>query len=145
MVADSFSSGSAGSSWLFIRLAFFSAAFHSTLRNFKSPVHTTHVSLDNRSRALCSFCMDLVSLLRTILAAFISFAVAGVLAWRKPDDWMALLAALALVLLVTANSTYTLLQFASPWQVPAMLLNILTWVVIFLVFCLIPNGRFVPR
>jgi hypothetical protein len=80
----------------------------------------------------------------TIFAACISFTIAGLLAWRKPDDWMTLLTALALVLLVTANSTYTLLQFASPWQIPAALLNVLTWAVIFLVFCLIPNGHFVP-
>jgi hypothetical protein len=49
------------------------------------------------------------------------------------------------VLLVTANSTYTLFQLPSPWQVSAALLNILTWGIVFLVFCLIPNGRFVPR
>ena len=87
----------------------------------------------------------LFAVVLTIIAVIIAFMIAGVLAWRKPDDWMALLAALALVMLVTANSTYTLLQLASPWQVPTTLLNILTWSLIFLVFCLIPNGRFVPQ
>jgi hypothetical protein len=87
----------------------------------------------------------LFAVVLTIIAAIIAFMIAGVLAWRRPDDWMALLAALVLVMLVTANSTYTLLQLASPWQVPTTLLNILTWSLIFLVFCLIPNGRFVPR
>lgn len=33
---------------------------------------------------------------------------------------------------------------ASPWQLPALLLDILTFGVFFLVFCLFPSGRFVP-
>jgi hypothetical protein len=107
------------------------------------PFASTVLLLHGLGLSLASYALLMIVL--TILAAFIAFAVAGVLAWRKPDDWMALLAALALVMLVTANSTYTILQLASPWQVPAILLNILTWGVIFLVFCLIPNGRFVPR
>jgi hypothetical protein len=107
------------------------------------PLASTVLLLHGLGFSLASYALLIIAL--TILAAFIAFAVAGVLAWRKPDDWMALLAALALVMLVTANSTYTILQIASPWQVPAILLNILTWGVIFLVFCLIPNGRFVPR
>lgn len=107
------------------------------------PLANTVLLLHGLGLSLANYALLTIAL--TILAAFIAFAVAGVLAWRKPDDWLALLAALALMLLVTANSTYTLLQLASPWQVPAILLNILTWSVIFLVFCLIPNGRFVPR
>ncbi len=107
------------------------------------PFASTELLLHGLGLSLASYALLMIVL--TILAAFIAFAVAGVLAWRKPDDWMALLAALALVMLVTATSTYTILQLASPWQVPAVLLNTLTWGVIFLVFCLIPNGRFVPR
>jgi len=107
------------------------------------PLASTVLQLHELGLSLASYA--LLTIVLTILAASIAFAVAGVLAWRKPDDWMALLAALALVLLVTANSTYTLIQLPSPWQLPAALLNILTWAMIFLVFCLIPNGRFVPR
>jgi hypothetical protein len=107
------------------------------------PLASTVLQLHELGLSLASYA--LLTIVLTILAAIIAFAVAGVLAWRKPDDWMALLAALALVLLVTANSTYTLFQLPSPWQVPAALLNILTWGMVFLVFCLIPNGRFVPR
>jgi hypothetical protein len=87
----------------------------------------------------------LFAIVLTIIAAFIAFMIAGVLVWRKPDDWLALLTALALVMLVTANSTYTLDQLSSPWQAPTTILNILTWSLILLVFCLIPNGQFVPR
>src|SRR6266566_6165611 len=107
------------------------------------PLASTVLLLHGLGLSLASYALLVIVL--TILAAFVAFAVAGVLAWRRPDDWIALLTALALVMLVTAISTYTILQLASPWQVPAILLNILTWSVIFLVFCLIPNRRFVPR
>jgi hypothetical protein len=107
------------------------------------PLASTVLLLHGLGLSLASYALLLIVL--TIFAAFIACAVAGVLAWRKPDDWMALLAALALVLLGTVNSAYTLLQLPSPWQVPTILLNILAFGVIFLVGCLIPNGRFVPR
>jgi hypothetical protein len=87
----------------------------------------------------------LLVIVLTIIAAIIAFMIAGVLAWRKPDDWMVLLTSLSLVMLITANSTFTLEQLSSPWKAPTTLLNILTWSLIFFVFCLIPNGRFVPR
>ena len=107
------------------------------------PLASTVLLLHGLGLSLANY--DLLLIVLTILAAIIAFLVAGVLAWRKPDDWMALLTALALVMLITVNGTFRLLQVASPWQVPTTLLNILTWSVIFLVFCLIPNGRFVPR
>ena len=87
----------------------------------------------------------LLMLVLTILVACVAFAVAGVLAWRKPDDWLALLGALTLVMLATVNSTDTLLQFPSPWQVPVILLNILTLESVILMGSLFPNGRFVPQ
>lgn len=107
------------------------------------PLASTVILLHGLGLSLANYA--LFALVLTILAAFIAFLIAGVLAWRKPDDWMALLAALALLMLVTSNSTYTLEQLSSPWQVPTSVLNILTWSLILLVFCLIPNGRFVPR
>ena len=143
MVADLFSSGSAGSSCLLIHFAQLQITCTRNPCVNGQPLASTEQLLHRLGLSLANYA--LLTIVLTILAAFIAFAIAGVLAWRKPDDWMALLAALALVLLVTANSTYTLQQFASPWQVPTTLLNVLTWVVIFLVFCLIPNGRFVPR
>jgi hypothetical protein len=107
------------------------------------PLGSTVLLLHGLGLSLANYA--LLTIVLTVLAAIIAFIVAGVLAWRKPDDWMALLTALALVMLITANGSYRLLQVVSPWQMPTTLLNILTWSVIFLVFCLIPNGRFVPR
>jgi hypothetical protein len=76
------------------------------------PLASTVLLLQGFGLSLINYA--LLTIVLTILAAFIAFAVAGVLAWRKPDDWMALLTALALVMLVTANGTFRLLQIASP-------------------------------
>jgi hypothetical protein len=57
---------------------------------------------------------------------------------------MALLVAVMLVLMGTSYVTHLLLQRPSAWQMPALLLDLLTFSVFFLVFCLFPSGRFVP-
>ena len=68
-----------------------------------------------------------------------------VLFWRKSDDWMALLFALMFVLLGTAEVTEVVEASHSAWQLPAIFLNELAYGLLFLVFSLFPNGRFVPR
>ncbi len=107
------------------------------------PLASTVLQLHGLGLSLASYA--LLQILLTSLVACVAFAVAGVLAWRKTDDWLALLASLTLVMLATVISTNTLLQFPSPWQVPATLLNILTLESLILMGCLFPNGRFVPR
>jgi hypothetical protein len=84
------------------------------------------------------------TLVLTLLALLMCWSVAAVIVWRKSDDWMALLAAVMLVLMGTSYVTHIVLQQPSPWQVPALLLDLLTFGVFFLVFCLFPNGQFVP-
>ena len=84
------------------------------------------------------------TLVLTLLALLMCWSVAVVIAWRKSDDWMALLVAVMLVLMGTSYVTHLLLQQPSPWQIPALLLELLTFGVFFLVFCLFPSGRFVP-
>jgi hypothetical protein len=68
-----------------------------------------------------------------------------VIFWRKSDDWMALLFALMFVLLGTAEVTEVVEASHSAWQLPAIFLNELAYGLLFLVFSLFPNGRFVPR
>jgi hypothetical protein len=68
-----------------------------------------------------------------------------VIFWRKSDDWMALLFALMFVLLGTAEVTEVVEASHSAWQLPAVILNELAYGLLFLVFSLFPNGRFVPR
>lgn len=84
------------------------------------------------------------TLVLTLLTLLICWSVAAVIVWRKSGDWMALLVAVMLVLMGTSYVTHLLLQQPSPWQVPALLLDILTFGIFFLVFCLFPSGRFVP-
>ncbi len=84
------------------------------------------------------------TLILTFLALLMCWLVAAVITWRKSDDWMALLVALMLVLMGTSYVTHLVLQQPSVWQVPALLLDIFTFGIFFLVFCLFPNGRFVP-
>jgi hypothetical protein len=81
-----------------------------------------------------------------MLIALVLLVVGGVLAWRKSDDWMALLVAFMLVALAAGTGIgdgYTSGQ--TGYGLPATLLNGLDGLAVFLVFLLFPGGRFVPR
>ena len=71
--------------------------------------------------------------------------MAVLIIWRRSDDWVALLVALALVVEGTTFISYTLEFSRSAWQVPASLMGTFSWGVVFLLFPLFPDGRFVPR
>lgn len=78
------------------------------------------------------------------VAILLANAVAGILLWRRSDDWMAMLVALVLVLL-PAVFTPMFDGLRGWWQIPAQVLSdagILSW---FLLMGLFPSGRFVPR
>ncbi len=81
----------------------------------------------------------------SLLSSLICFAVAGVIVWRKSDDWMALVVALAVVALGTALVPNQLETGRTPWQLPALAVDILNFALLFLVFAFFPSGRFVPR
>jgi hypothetical protein len=81
----------------------------------------------------------------TLASALLCFAVSALIFWRKSDDWMALLVALGVVALGTVNVTAVLMASYSPWQVLAIVLNVLGDGTFFLVLSLFPDGRFVPR
>lgn len=80
-----------------------------------------------------------------VVLALVWFALGAVLAWRKFNDWMALLVALMLIMLGAYGVTNTVAGSHSAWQFPSLLLNFLAFGALFLVFSLFPNGRFVPR
>jgi hypothetical protein len=73
------------------------------------------------------------------------FVVASVIVWRKSDDWMALLVALALMAGGTQMVPYLLETGRSAWQLPAITVNTLDFVLLFLLFAIFPTGHFVPR
>ncbi len=81
----------------------------------------------------------------TLFVALIWFIVALLIFWRKSDDWMALLVSFMLVVQGAASTIYPLDSTSSVWLLPAVILDMLAFDLLFLVFCLFPTGRFVPR
>jgi hypothetical protein len=76
-----------------------------------------------------------------LAAAFVWWAVGIVIFMRKRADWMGLLVALTLMLVGASVPTN---QNVLAWRWPTLVVNFLGVVALFLVFCLFPNGRFVP-
>ncbi len=82
------------------------------------------------------------------LEALLTFAfcvVGAVIFWRKSDDWMALLAAIFLVLQVGEAPTLALAATHPAWWFPVDLLGVLAVASFILFFYLFPDGRFVPH
>jgi hypothetical protein len=73
------------------------------------------------------------------------FVVGAIIAWRKSNDWMALLVAFWFVLQGTTNATLTVGDSQSSWSWLAFFFNTLAFLLLDLVFFLFPDGRFVPR
>jgi signal transduction histidine kinase len=87
-----------------------------------------------------------LTLTLTFVAALVWMVMAGVLVWRRSDDWMALLVAFMLVVGGADNSLYGgYTTGQGQWSVPANLLGFLFSLALFVVFTLFPSGHFVPR
>ena len=93
------------------------------------------------------------SLVLTLFLTLVWFAVGAFIAWRKSDDWLALLTSLFLVvqgvlelLGFLSNGDISIpLAYSSPaWYMPTVYLLLLFLSLIILVFSLFPDGRFVP-
>src|SRR6266566_5370886 len=80
----------------------------------------------------------------TLALAFLCFTLAAVIFWRRSDDWMALLVALAVVATVTLNGN-AVFGSHSAWGELTHVLGVLGSGVYVLVLALFPDGRFVPR
>ncbi len=80
-----------------------------------------------------------------VISELACVAVSGLIFWRKSSDWMALLFALCLVVGGTGFVTETVAASLSVWSLPALLLNEFTFVLLYLIASLFPDGRFVPR
>src|SRR5262249_7954122 len=87
------------------------------------------------------------------IAVSIWSAVGIFIAWRKSNDWIALLVALLLVTTGIAgqnipdfNTLSTpLVASSSPLYMPTMMVSVMSAFLYLLTFLLFPNGRFVPR
>ena len=80
-----------------------------------------------------------------VASALVWFGVAMIIIWRKSDDRMGLLVALMLILQGTNGLTGNMGGGQSIWRYPSEAVNYFAFVLPFLVFCLFPNGKFVPR
>jgi hypothetical protein len=80
-----------------------------------------------------------------IFVALVWYIVALLIFWRKSEDWMALLVSFMLVLQGAGTTIYPFDVIPSFWQMPALVMNLIAFDLLFLVFCLFPTGRFVPR
>lgn len=80
-----------------------------------------------------------------ILVALVWFLVALLIFWRKSNDWMALLVSFMLVLQGVGTTIHPLDVIPSIWLLPALIVDMLSFLLLFLVFSLFPTGRFVPR
>src|SRR5262249_48933493 len=80
----------------------------------------------------------------TLAMMVVCFVVSTLIAWRRADDWMALLVALLLVTFgpvwITSN-----MPASSLLQIPNACLYFLFGALLMLVFSLFPTGQFVPR
>jgi hypothetical protein len=86
----------------------------------------------------------------SVILALVCLAIAALLLWRKSDNWMAFLVAFWLVMLGTNTGTMGVGELSTLLgQALASILNdcfnFLGSVCVILIFCLFPNGRFVPR
>jgi hypothetical protein len=78
----------------------------------------------------------------TIALAFLCFTMGAVIFWRRSDDWMALLGALAVVASVALNANVFGMDMTSAWGWLAMVLLVLGTGV-YLLFLSLSDGRFV--
>ena len=80
----------------------------------------------------------------TLANLVMCLVVSTLIVWRRPDDRMALLVALALVMFGPFSATGSVSMSPSPWQVPNECLYFLALSLFALVFFLFPSGQFVP-
>ena len=80
-----------------------------------------------------------------LLVAGVSLLVAALIAWKRGDDWFAMLVAVALALFGLMPPLVEGMVYASPqWALPVGILRLLVLSALMAMICLFPNGRFAP-
>jgi len=78
--------------------------------------------------------------------SLISFALAVLLFWRKPNDRMALFVSFFfLITIVSSSYDYFLTAYYGAQALPLNLFSLVTFPLWILLFCIFPDGQFVPR
>jgi hypothetical protein len=81
----------------------------------------------------------------TIALAFVCFTLGAVIYWRRSDDWLALLVALAMVATITWFENIYGMDMNSPWGWPAMIMYAFGTGMYLLILSLTLDGRFVTQ
>jgi hypothetical protein len=80
----------------------------------------------------------------TLLSLGVGLGVGMLIIWRRSDDRMAVLVALAVVAFAPMIATASVMSSSSPWAVPNQGLFLLSFCLYLLVFLLFPSGQFEP-
>jgi hypothetical protein len=84
----------------------------------------------------------------TVMMGLVYFSIAGVIFWRKSDDWMALLVSYTLVFtggVFFSSSNDALLRVYPHAELPLDIVHLAGITGLFMLFFLFPDGRFVPN
>lgn len=98
------------------------------------------LNLSTRSFAIYGTVIDVI-----VAAGFV--AVAGLLFWRKPDDWMVILVSLSMAtyLITVIPVTTVIIESHLSWSPILTLMRALGMIILVATLLLFPDGRFVPR
>jgi signal transduction histidine kinase len=81
-----------------------------------------------------------------LAGSFISFGLAILIFWRKPNDRMALFVSFFFLIATVSNTySYFLTPYVGAQASPLNLIPFVTFPLWILLFCIFPDGRFVPR
>src|SRR5215469_14135552 len=102
-------------------------------------------ALQHLGLSISSYAASVLAL--AIASVLVFFGVAGLIFWRRSDDWMALLVSLFLVNFGVNFSAQGLLaaNMQTGWNVPLTMVTALGWISLNLLCYLFPDGQFVPR
>jgi hypothetical protein len=98
------------------------------------------LNLSTRGFAIYGTAIDVI-----VAAGFV--AVAGLLFWRKPDDWMVLLVSLSMAtyLITIIPVTTVIIESHSTWSPLLSFMRVVGMIMLAATLLLFPDGRFVPR
>ena len=89
--------------------------------------------------------VGIFSVIRDTIFSLVYWLVAAFLLWRKPDDRMALLAAVSLGIFPIAFNIGFISTLPSPWWFPAKVVSFIGSISFPLFYYTFPGGRFAPR
>jgi hypothetical protein len=80
-----------------------------------------------------------------IAYALVFWVIGLTLFWRRSDAWMVLVASICLVTFGARNGLQMLADAYPGWALPVEVLNVVGIASFFVLFCVFPDGHFVPR